>query len=141
MMTDEEATQKISKLYHEWANALTRHEAEWFERHIAPDFTLTTHPFFGLSLKKREFIEVDMQIQNTKIKFLEIRAHAVGNIITSQAIAEVKEDFKADLGQGMPSAAEVSQLLSGKTLAYASAWRKAGDSWQCFDHHLIGPVD
>lgn len=140
-MTDDEATQKISTLYHEWADALTKHKEEWFERHIAEDFTLTTHPFFGMSLKKREFIEADMQIQNTKIKFLEIHAHAVGSIITSQAVAEVKEDFKADLGRGRPSAEEVSRLLSGKTLAYASAWRKAGESWQCFDHHLIGPVD
>jgi ketosteroid isomerase-like protein len=141
MMTDEEATRTISTLYHEWVNALTHHEAKWFQRHIADDFTLTTHPFLGMSLKKREFIEVDMKVENTQIKFRDIRAQAVGNIITSQAIAEVKEDFKADLGKGMPTADEVSRLLSGKTIAYASAWRKAGDSWQCFDHHLIGPVD
>ena len=141
MMTDDEATRKVSTLYHEWVNALTHHEAKWFERNIAEDFTLTTHPFFGLSLKKQEFIAVDMKVQNTQIKFLEIRAHSVGNIITSQAVAEVKEDFTADLGQGMPTAADVSRLLSGKTIAYASAWRQVGDSLQCFDHHLIGPVD
>jgi ketosteroid isomerase-like protein len=140
-MTDEAATLEISRLYHDWADALMRHEPEWFERHIADDFTLTAHPFFGMSLKKPEFIKADMQIQNTKIQFLEIRAHAVGNIVTSQAVAEVKEDFKADLGEGMPTAEEVSRLLSGKTIAYSSAWRKAGDSWQCFDHHMIGPID
>jgi ketosteroid isomerase-like protein len=139
-MNNEEATKIVSKLYNEWADALTSHRAEWFERHIADDFALTAHPFSKLRLDKKEFIAVDMQIENTQIKFLDIKATSAGEILISQAVAEVKEDFKADLGAGMPSAAEVTNLLSGKVLAYASAWRKKADVWQCFDHHMIGPV-
>jgi ketosteroid isomerase-like protein len=120
-MTDTEATKIVSDLYHDWAAALTNHQADWFERHIANDFILTAHPFPQLRFGKRKFIEVDMQIQNTTIKFLDIRAHAAGDILVSQA-------------------AEINKLLSGRVLAYASAWRRAGDIWQCFDHHLIGPV-
>jgi ketosteroid isomerase-like protein len=139
-MTDAQATTVVSDLYHQWAAALTNHDANWFERHIASDFSLTAHPFAQIRFDKRKFIEVDMQIENTKITFLDIRAHAAGDILVSQAIAEVKEDFKADLGHGMPSAAEVTKLLSGQVLAYSSAWRENGSDWQCFDHHMIGPV-
>jgi len=139
-MTDEQASQIVSQLYLAWAKALTGHDASWFERHIASDFSLTAHPF-PVRFDKRKFIEVDMQIENTQIKFLDIRARAVSDILVSQAIAEVKEDFKADLGAGMPSAEEITNLLSGRVLAYSSAWRKHGEVWQCFDHHMIGPVD
>jgi ketosteroid isomerase-like protein len=139
-MTDQDATKLVSALYHDWADALTHHKSDWFERHIANDFILTAHPFPQLRFGKRKFIEVDMQIQNTRIKFIEIRAHAAGDILVSQAVAEVQEDFNADLGEGQPSAAEITKLLSGRVLAYASAWRRTGDVWQCFDHHLIGPV-
>ena len=140
MMTDEQATKTVSALYLRWAEALTKHDAEWFERHIASDFSLSAHPFPQLRFDKRKFIEVDMQIENTRIIFLDIRGHAVGDILVSQAIAEVTEDFRADLGEGMPTAAEVTKLLSGQVLAYTSAWRRVGDVWQCFDHHMIGPV-
>src|SRR5438128_8155933 len=112
MMTDEQATKTVSELYRSWAGALTNHDAEWFERHIAGDFSLSAHPFPQLRFDKRKFIEVDMQIENTRITFLDIRAHAAGDILVSQAIAEVTEDFHADLGEGMPSAAEVTKLLS-----------------------------
>jgi len=139
-MTDAQARTIASDLYHQWAAALTNHDADWFERHIASDFSLTAHPFAQIRFDKRKFIEVDMQTENTSITFLDIRAHAAGGILLSQAIARVKEDFKSDLGEGMPSAAEVTNLLSGQVLAYSSAWRKNGRVWQCFDHHMIGPV-
>jgi ketosteroid isomerase-like protein len=140
MMTDEQATRTISELYRGWAQALAKHDAAWFEQHIATDFTLSAHPFPQVRFDKRKFIEVDMQIENTTITFLDIRAHAAGDILVSQATAEITEDFRADLGAGMPSAAEVTKLLSGQVLVYASAWRKMGDVWQCFDHHMVGPV-
>jgi hypothetical protein len=139
-MSNEEATKVVSKLYREWADALANHREDWFQRHISDDFALTAHPFSQLRLNKKEFIAVDMKAENTQIKFLDIKATSAGEILISQAVAEVKEDFKADLGAGMPSAAEVTNMLSGKVLAYASAWRKNADVWQCFDHHMFGPV-
>ena len=113
-MNNEDATKIVSKLYNEWADALTSHRAEWFERHIADDFALTAHPFSQLRLGKKEFIAVDMQVENTQIKFLDIKATSAGDILISQAVAEVKEDFKADLGAGMPTAAEVNEPSVGQ---------------------------
>lgn len=141
MQTMEDPTQLISDLSVQWAAALREHHYEWFERHLADDFLFSAHPFPDLSLRKREFIEVDKKIDAADIRFVSIQAEFVGDAIISRTIADVNEEFGSDLGPGMPTAATVMQLLSGRRLAYTSAWRKAGAIWQCYDHHMIGPVE
>jgi ketosteroid isomerase-like protein len=140
MHTPEDATKLITELSGQWAAALRDHRYDWFERHLAEDFVFTAHPFPGVHLKKQMFIEVDKKIDKAEIQFVSIHAEAAGDIIISRTVADVKEEFGADLGPGMPTAVEVTQMLSGKRLAYTSAWRNVGSIWQCFDHHMVGPV-
>lgn len=140
MRTNDEATALVSALSHEWANALRDHRYEWFEVHLAEDFLFSAHPFPELRLKKREFIEVDKKIDKADIQFVSIRAEFAGEMIMSRTIADVQEEFGADLGPGLPTAAAVTQTLSGKRMAYTSAWRMEGSVWRCYDHHMVGAV-
>ena len=41
----------------------------------------------------------------------------------------------------MPTGEELSAYTNGKTAMYVNGWRKSGDVWQIFDHHLVGLVD
>lgn len=140
MLTSSEATALISDYYDQWITAIRDHNYDWLERHLAEDFLFTAHPFPKLKIGKRQFINVDKEIDNAEINFIVIRAEAAGDIIVSRAVADVKEDFKADLGPGMPTASEVTGTISGQRVAYCSGWRNNGKIWQCFDHHLIGVV-
>lgn len=140
MRTDDEATRLVFTLSNQWAAALRDHRYEWFETHLAEDFLFSAHPFPELRLRKREFIEVDKKIDKAEIEFISIRAELAGTVIMSRTIADVKEEFGADLGPGMPTAAAVTLALSGKRMAYTSAWRMEGAVWRCFDHHMVGPI-
>ena len=94
--------------------AITQHEFGWLERHLADDFMFTAHPIPGLRLHKRDFIEADKKIKSAEVRFVSIHAEAAGDILVSRTIADVKEEFGADLGPGMPSAAEITQMVSGQ---------------------------
>ena len=80
---------------------------------------------------------MDKKIRNPQIRFVSIYAEPVGEIIMSRTVADVKEEFDADLGPGMPSTEEIRQIVGDQRLAYASAWRKKGQLWQCFDHRFV----
>jgi hypothetical protein len=62
MRTNDEATELVSALSQQWADALRDRRYEWFEIHLAEDFLFSAHPFPELRLRKREFIEVDKKI-------------------------------------------------------------------------------
>ena len=140
MLTSSEATQLVSELQNGWIAGLRNQDFAWLEKHLAEDFLFTAHPFPALKLSKREFIEMDKKIKNPQITFVSIHAESVAEIITSRTVADVKEEFTADLGPGMPTASEVQRMVSGQRLVYASAWRRHGAIWQCFDHHCVAIV-
>ena len=140
MAANIDASNVARDLYNQWAAALRAHSYDWFERHLSEDYMFSAHPFPDMRLDKATFIEVDKKIGAADIRFVSVEADLVDEIIISRVIADVKEEFKADLGAGLPSAAEVNRLFSGERFAYVSAWRKTGNVWQCFDHHMIGAV-
>jgi hypothetical protein len=132
----------ITALYAGWLKALEERKFEWFDRHLAEDYTLTAHPFEKLFLRKREFIEVDKLVTQAKVHIEDVFAHRAGPNVVSHLIARIeKEAFAADPGHDMPSAAALAKLLTGKSVVYASAWRQESGIWKCFDHHMIGPID
>lgn len=137
MMTTSEATSLITRLQEQWIDGLRRSDYSWLERHLANDFLFSAHPLPTLKLTKGEFIEMDRKIHNPQIQFVSIYAEPVGDLILSRTVADVKEEFNANLGPGMPSTEEIRRLVSDQRLAYASAWRKSGNLWQCFDHHFV----
>jgi hypothetical protein len=141
-MTESDVTVRILSLYEEWIRAIQTRRFDWFERHLADDYTCTAHPFMNFYLRKREFIEADMKVDYVAMHVVDVRAHRVGGIVLSNLVAKVEEERHAvDLGDGLPTAAEISALVTGRTVAYSSAWRTEGSIWQCFDHHLVGPID
>jgi hypothetical protein len=140
MLTSSDATNLITDLQGHWIAALSNHQYEWLERHLAEDFMFTAHPFPALKLHKREFIEADKKIESAEVKFISVRAEPAGEIIISRTVADVKEEFNADLGPGMPTASEITRMVSGQRLAYCSGWRHNGQIWQCFDHHLVSII-
>ena len=141
MLTSSEATHLITELQGHWIAAISQHQFAWLERHLAEDFLFTAHPIPGLRLHKREFIEADKKIKSAEVRFISVHAETAGQILVSRTIADVKEEFGADLGPGLPSAAEITAMVSGRRMVYCSGWRHNGQIWQCFDHHLVGIIE
>jgi len=137
MLTTQEATTLITQLQGQWIEGLRNSDYAWLETHLADDFQFSAHPLPALQLSKREFIEMDKKIHNPQIRFVSIHAEPVGDLILSRTVADVNEDFKADLGPGMPSTEDIRRIVSDQRLTYASAWRKSGHLWQCFDHRFV----
>ena len=135
-----EATQLIGELQNAWIDGLRRYDYAWLETHLADDFLFSAQPFPTMCLGKRDFIEMDKKIKNPQVRFLSLQAESVAGLILSRTVADVKEEFTADLGPGMPSTAELQRAVSGQHLVYASGWRHNGSIWQCFDHHLVSVI-
>jgi hypothetical protein len=135
-----DATRLIGELQNAWIDGLRRYDYSWLETHLADDFLFSAQPFPTMRLGKRDFIEMDKKIKNPQIRFVSLQAEPLAGLILSRTIADVTEEFTADLGPGMPSTAELQQAVSGQHLVYASAWRRKGAIWQCFDHHLVSVV-
>lgn len=135
---------EIETIGKDWISAIQKREFDWFERNLADDFSFTTTMLSNVALNKAEFIENDKNILETEIEFLQVTATEVNDIVLSHTIATiVKEVFDPAIQTpaGLPSAEELGEYMTGKTFAYASAWRRNGAILQCFDHHLIGQVN
>lgn len=130
----------IRELYEQWVAALRARNYGWMEKHLADDYMFSAHPFPDVRLGKAAFIELDRKIGRADIEWLSVKADRVGDIVVASAVADVKEEFTADIGAGLPGAAELNRMFSGVRVAYASAWRNNGSIWQCFDQHMIGSV-
>ena len=140
MLSPAEATRLVTELQGAWIDGLRRYDYSWLETHLAEDFLFSAQPFPTMRLGKRQFIDMDKQIKNPQVRFVSIQAEPLAGLILSRTVADVKEEFHADLGPGMPSTAELQRAVSGQHLVYASAWRYNKTIWQCFDHHLVSVV-
>jgi len=142
VVTDDSALQIVTDRYSRWAKMLMTGTFAEMQELLADDFRMTSYIVMGPALDKQRFLEVGQQVEKAELTFRTIWAKAVGSIIVSRVTLDVREEFKADLGPGMPSSAEVTRMLSGHRLAYASAWRRsASGAWQCLHHHMFGTVD
>lgn len=124
-----------------WIAALAARDFDYLERHFADDFAFTCDPKVrGGRMDKRTFIEFDRHVHDAKIELLALTARRWGDMVTMLQFARVQEEFRGDLGPGTPSAAEMNELIRGKTFAYGTGWRLSGGRWLCFDHHIFGAV-
>jgi hypothetical protein len=138
---DSDLTLTISGLYQGWLKALAARHYDWFERHLAEDYTMTAHPLGNIFLRKQEFIEVDKLVTQAEMNIVDLFVHRIGNIVVSNiSVQVVKETFSSDPGSNFPTAEKLGELFSGKTIAYSSAWRNENGIWKCFDHHMVGPI-
>jgi hypothetical protein len=131
----------IRELYTGWLKALAERKYEWFDRHLTEDFAMTAHPFEGVYLHKNEFIEVDKRVTEADMRIVSLFVHRLESIVVSTVtIKIIKEVFGSDAGHNLPSAQALQAKFTGKTMAYASAWRQENSVWRCFDHHMVGPA-
>ena len=124
-----------------WLGALRTGRVEILEEVLTDDFLLTSGPnIAGGRMDKAQFIEFDRHIRDCTIEILSLTARRYNETAITQTFARVDERFEGDpLGT---TAADLNDLVSGRVLAYASAWRPdESGQWRCFQHHLFGPVD
>ena len=124
-----------------WLGALMNGQTELLQNILADDFQLTCDPnIAGGRMNKAQFIEFDRHILECTVEVLSLTARRYNNTAVTQIFARVDERFDEKPVGATPD--ELSRLLGGRILAYASAWRPGENGeWRCFQHHLIGPVD
>jgi hypothetical protein len=136
----------IAGLYEQWIRALQQKEYAWFERHIAEDLSVSTHPIPGLAVTKAQFIEGEKTIESIKARTISVHTHVVDEVVVSIWVAKVEEErvnikVREIYGPKFPLPDEFYELSKNKTMIYMDGWRKNGGVWQCFDHHMIGPSE
>jgi hypothetical protein len=137
------ATSELQKamltLYTDWVRTIQTRQWAWFERHFAEDMRVTASPFPEFAMGKRDFIEADKKIERLDATILNVIANPVREIVVTQMVLKVNaEELSTDL-PGV-SAAGLDKLTRGNITVYAGAWRRRGDIWECFSHHLVTAV-
>ena len=130
-----------------WIDAISRRDFDYLERHLAEEFAFTSVPMrvpsgavIRINKNKREFIEQDRHVYNSRIELLRLTALRLGDLVITVVLARISEEFRGDLGPQLPSAAEMSAFAKDRTLGYASGWREIDGRWQCTSHHVLGDV-
>ena len=145
--SDEKLEAVFRTLYGEWIAALQQRRYEWFEEHIAQDFSASTHPYPGVTLNKSQFIEGEKKIESVKGRTLEVHVHSIEGITVTVWFAFLEEEKLSEsesfkiFGPQFPSAEALNDLVRNKTMAYADSWRNENGVWRCFNHHMIGPAN
>ena len=134
----------IAELYEQWIRALQQKKYEWFERHIAADLSVSTHPIPGLEVTKAQFIEGEKGIESLAVRTLAVHTHVIDAVVVSIWVVKVEEErvnekVREIYGSRFPPPEQFYELTRNKTMVYIDGWRKNDDVWQCFDHHMIGP--
>jgi len=130
-------------LYGEWIAALQQRNYQWFEDHVAEDFSCSAHHFPGLAMNKAQFLEGEKKIETLRAETLRVHAQTVGNITVTTWIARIDEELLSSSLQvpGFPSPQELADLVRGKTMVYLDSWRYEDGMWRFFHHHVVGPAD
>lgn len=112
---------------------------EWFDRHLADDFTATAHPFPNFGKGRTEFVEEGRKLSQLGFVDVEAGGIEVGSVILSYftGVVAAMQHIEEDLGPGRPSAREIEAATMGRRLVYHSAWRPEQGVWKLFDHHLV----
>lgn len=143
-MPDEQLSREFRALYHDWGQAIVAHDYPWFERHFAEDFHGTAAPWRGLSVGKEKMLELERANVKMDVEWLDVVAERWGDVVLARGVVEYREEkFQpgATLGEGMPSGEDLASLVNGKRVLYIGAWRHDGETWQIFDHHMVGIVE
>ena len=78
------------------------------------------------------------------VRWLEVTARRYGDtVLASGVVKYANESFKpgATIADDMPTGNQLSSLVNGKSVLYIGAWRRSGEHWQIYDHHMVGIVD
>jgi hypothetical protein len=135
---------EFKSLYDQWGEAIANKKYAWFERHFADDFHGTAQPWRGLSVNKAQMIDLDKAIETMEVEWLQVRAHRFGDtVLVTGVVRYTKEAFRpgATIAEGMPTGDQLSALVNGKSVLYIGGWRRNGQDWQVFDHHMVGIVE
>lgn len=131
-----------------WLKALADRDFAYLEKHLASDFQFTFTPNLispgaeGGVKDKAGFIEQDRHVYNSHIELRGLTARRMGDLVVTVVFAHIaSEEFRGDLGPGLPSAAQMNAGIHAKTLGYASGWRERDGVWQCTSHHVLGAVN
>src|SRR5437868_185381 len=108
-----------------WTQAPVDGRFDELELILAPDFQFTVDPRFGGGrMNKQQFIAFDRNIRSCSIDLQKVVARKMGPFVTMLILAEVSEEFAAELPAGMPSRQEMSETMQGAKLAYGSGWKQ-----------------
>ena len=143
-MSADALSAEFKSLYDQWGAAISNKKWDWFERHFAADFHGTAHPWRGLSVDKAQMIELDRAIETMDVEWLQVRAIRFGDtVLVTGVVRYTKEAFRpgATIAEGMPTGDQLSALVNGKSVLYIGGWRRNGDHWQVYDHHMVGIVE
>ena len=135
---------EFKDLYDQWRDAIANKNWGWFDIHLTDDMTVSAHPWPTLKLNKQQFIELDQQMEEIDAEWIHVSAYQVGTTVITCSVARfIVEKFKDGtfVSEGMPSGKDLGSLVKGKTVAYTGAWKKSGDVWQIYDHHMVGVVE
>ena len=135
---------EFKSLYDQWGAAIANKQYAWFERHFADDFHGTAQPWRGLSVNKAQMIDLDKAIETMDVEWLQVKAHRFGDmVLVTGVVRYTKEAFRpgATIAEGMPTGDQLSALVNGKSVLYIGGWRRNGQDWQVFDHHMVGIVE
>ena len=135
---------EFKSLYDQWGDAIANKRYGWFERHFADDFHGTAQPWRGLSVNKAQMIDLDKAIETMDVEWLQVGAQQFGDtVLVTGVVRYTKEAFRpgATIAEGMPTGDQLSALVNGKSVLYIGGWRRNGQDWQVFDHHMVGIVE
>jgi hypothetical protein len=147
MSTEQESINDIfTQLYKDWISAIQQRDFSWFEKHMSEDFSCSAHPIPGMSMTKEQLIAGERMIDSLKLHTLEVHAHSVKRVVVATWVAKIEEQIfnprcHEVFGPEFPSPEAFAALVKDKTMVYMDGWRRSGDIWQCFSHHMVGPAD
>ena len=131
-----------------WIAALAVRDFDYLEKHLSEDFVFTGPPIesgggkvIGGVKNKTEFIEIDRHIYNADIQLLSLTARRLGDLVITLVFARVSEEFRGDLGPDMPTADELTEMMTNVVFGYTTSWRHIDGIWQSTSHHILGQVD
>lgn len=144
MIDDDTLSQQFKALYTEWGDAIANKRHSWLEEFFTDDFHGTAQPWPTLAVNKEQMIALDKDIEAMDTDWVKVRAFRFGdNVITLGLVEYHDEQFKegSTIAEGMPSGSEIAALTAGKIAVYVNGWRRNGERWQVYDHHLVTVID
>jgi ketosteroid isomerase-like protein len=142
-MNEDDLSRQFKALLDEWLEAVTNKRFAWIAQHIADDFLGTAQPWPSLSVNKQKMLEAGKTVEKMDIHWVEVRAREFGDMVLTTGVRQYeKEQFSAaaTFGGNMPTPNDLARHVNGKRVLYIDAWRRNGEIWQLFDHHMVSIV-
>ena len=139
-----EGCEAVIEQHVRWRQGLMEGGVGHLETILTDDFRFTTFDtrFASGSMDKKGYIALNKAFDKVSIRWLGMTARRQGKMVTLLIFSEVNDSFSGDTGEGMPSDKELTDIMTGRKIAYGTGWRLADNGeWQCFNHHVFGFPD